>query len=114
MKTTSKPTKTAPAHLARPASKAAFVPHAPYSDAAMKTMRTLVKDVQDARTGNAKTHSYSAYPHYDGAELKPCVGRLDATHALTLPSRTNNRLHYPDGRITDMAGNSLKETWSKA
>lgn len=36
---------------------------------------------------------------YDGAELRPIVGRPGATHALELPSRTGNELHYRCGRI---------------
>ena len=48
--------------------------------------------------------------HYAGAELKPYIGRPDAMTALALPSRTGNRLHHPDGRITDLAGNPIDET----
>lgn len=39
---------------------------------------------------------------YDGAELRPIVGRPGATDALALPSRIGNRLHYRDGRVTDL------------
>lgn len=46
---------------------------------------------------------------YDGAELRPYIGRPDAMHAQALPSRFNNRLHYRDGRVTDLAGQPLTE-----
>lgn len=111
MKTISKPTKTAPAHLARPASKAAFVPHEQYTNDSIKAQRHLV---YEARKRNAPTYGYAKPEGYDGAELKPYAARPGANDALRWPSRTGNRLHYLDGRITDMAGNPLKENWSKA
>lgn len=45
--------------------------------------------------------------YYQGHELKPYSGRPDAVHALSLPSRTGNRLRYRDGRVTDFSGNTL-------
>ncbi len=39
---------------------------------------------------------------YDGAELRPIVGRPGATDALELPSRIGNRLHYRDGRTAQV------------
>lgn len=43
---------------------------------------------------------------YDGAELRAHV-RPGALAAYSLPSRVNNRLHFPDGRTTDMQGNPI-------
>lgn len=44
---------------------------------------------------------------YNGAELRPHIGRPDAAHALVLPSRVGQRLTYRDGRVTDLAGNVI-------
>lgn len=43
---------------------------------------------------------------YAGAELHT-YARPGAADALALPSRMNNRLHYRDGRVTDMQGNPI-------
>ena len=115
MKTIPQQTTVLSAHITHPASKAEFAPHQPYSAGAMKTMRELVKTVQDARTGQPPVPSYTPPRwNYDGAELKPYAGRPGATDTQCLPSRVNNRLRYPDGRVTDLAGNPLQEVWSKA
>jgi hypothetical protein len=111
MKTTSNKLSSLPTHVLRPNCKAVFVPHEQYTPDSIKAMRHLV---QEARKRNAKTHSYAAPKGYDGTELKPYVGRPDATDALILPSRTGNRLRYPDGRVTDMAGNPLQDARSKS
>jgi len=40
-------------------------------------------------------------------DLRSPVDRLGSTQADTFPSRRGNRLFYPDGRITDLNGNSV-------
>lgn len=39
---------------------------------------------------------------YDGAELKPFTGRAGAMDAFTFPSRMGSKLHYRDGRVTEI------------
>ena len=43
---------------------------------------------------------------YDGAELRAHV-RPGSQVAFSLPSRVGNRLHFPDGRVTDLHGNYI-------
>lgn len=43
---------------------------------------------------------------YDGAELRAHV-RPGSQVAFSLPSRVGNRLHFPDGRVTDLQGNYI-------
>lgn len=57
---------------------------------------------QNMRISNASSRDV-----YDGAELRPFEGRPGAADALTIPSRVNNRLHYRDGRVTDMQGSPV-------
>ena len=46
---------------------------------------------------------------YLGIELRPVVGIPAARmHAFTLPSRMNNWLHYPDGRVLPFPGDVSK------
>ncbi len=45
---------------------------------------------------------------YAGAELSS-YARPGAADALALPSRMNDRLHYRDGRVTDMQGNPITQ-----
>lgn len=49
----------------------------------------------------------NAEGQYNGAELRAAV-RPGADDFLSLPSRMGNRLHYRDGRVTDMRGVSIK------
>ncbi len=44
---------------------------------------------------------------YCGTELGPYTNRPGAMTAHALPSRTGQRLHHPDGRVTDLAGREL-------
>lgn len=46
--------------------------------------------------------------HYQGAELRPFVGRPGAMQAFALPSRVNHRLYHPDGRVTGLQGEPLE------
>ncbi len=45
---------------------------------------------------------------YRCPELRPFDGRPGAMQAFDLPSRMNNRLHYRDGRVTDLQGKPLE------
>ena len=45
---------------------------------------------------------------YAGAELTS-YARPGAADAMALPSRMNDRLHYRDGRVTDMQGNPITQ-----
>ncbi|ABM32189.1 hypothetical protein QRO08_16780 [Paracidovorax citrulli] len=45
---------------------------------------------------------------YPCPELRPFDGRPGAMQAFDLPSRMNNRLHYRDGRVTDLQGKPLE------
>ncbi len=44
---------------------------------------------------------------YTCPELRPNADRPAAANAFELPSRMNNRLHYRDGRVTDLQGNPI-------
>lgn len=45
---------------------------------------------------------------YQGAELRPVQGIPAARmNAFALPSRMNDRLHYPDGRVLPFPTNNL-------
>ena len=91
MKTTITNYRTAPVHVLRP-----LVMKAPTPEVAPR----LISNTRYEPSG------------YSGAELKPYTGRPDTAQALVLPSRTGNRLRYPDGRVTDLAGNPINESWS--
>lgn len=41
---------------------------------------------------------------YTAPDMRRAPVRIDATQAFARPSRTNNRLHWPDGRVTDLHG----------
>lgn len=51
--------------------------------------------------GSPMTGSYAC------PELRT-VTRAGSTAANALPSRMNNRLHHPDGRVTDLQGKPLE------
>lgn len=51
---------------------------------------------------------------YDGKELAAAPARPCATDTREFPTRISNRLHYRDGRITDLAGNPINNTRSNA
>ena len=53
-----------------------------------------------------KNHTTTAT--YNGAELRATV-RPGSQLAFTLPSRVGNRLHFPDGRMTDLQGNRMEQ-----
>ena len=47
--------------------------------------------------------------NYQGIELRPVEGiPAERMHAFTLPSRMNNWLHYPDGRVLPFPGDVSK------
>lgn len=41
-------------------------------------------------------------------DLRPPVPRAGSLQVRQHPSRRGNRLYYPDGRVTDLAGNPLE------
>ena len=110
MKTLTRP-KAKPAPL--PLRRNAKVMMAPVAELAPDAQKAARRTAAIARAVNARAtprlfanSTYTACG-YSGAELKPYTGRPDTAQALNLPSRTGNRLRYPDGRITDLAGNLL-------
>ena len=113
MKTTIKPA-TAPAHVLRPARLKVHTP----AESALSALQAERRASAIARAVNARaaprliTNSSHTPSGYSGAELKPYAGRPDTAQAQSLPSRSGNRLRYPDGRITDLAGNPINESWS--
>jgi len=44
------------------------------------------------------------------ADLAPQAPRPGSLHGLECPSRIGHRLHYRDGRVTDLHGNPLTTT----
>lgn len=112
MKTTLKPHIT-PAHVLRPS-----VMKAPRSEVVFDALKAERHAAAIARAAQGRgaprqiNNSNYTPDGYSGAELKPYAGRPDTSQALALPSRSGNHLRYPDGRITDLAGNLLDESWS--
>jgi hypothetical protein len=110
--TTTKP-RTAPAHVLRPS-----VMKSPKLEVAIDPnhAKRYAAAIDRASQGRAMprqiTNGNYTPSGYSGAELKPYAGRPGTAQALALPSRSGNRLRYPDGRITDLAGNLLDDTWS--
>lgn len=86
---------------------------APVAELAPDAHKAARRAAAIARAVNARaaprqiTNSAYTPGGYSGAELMPYAGRPDTAQALALPSRSGNRLRYPDGRITDLAGNLL-------
>lgn len=46
---------------------------------------------------------------YRGRELATRPARASANNAFEHPSRRGDRLHWPDGRVTDLNGIELRE-----
>lgn len=70
----------------------------------MRKAATVKRTWADMPISNA-----SSTRPYDGAELRAHV-RPGAMDAMALPSRVHDRLHYRDGRVTDMRGNPIPTT----
>ena len=71
-------------------------------------MRTPVSSRQtQARQPMARPLGTPMKGVYTCPELLPNADRPAGTQALALPSRMNNRLHYRDGRVTDLQGNPI-------
>lgn len=73
-----------------------FGNHAPQAREARRRRLEERLAVASQRIGPATTKST-----YDGAELRPYVGRPGAMDAFALPSRMGKRLHYPDGTLKE-------------
>jgi hypothetical protein len=111
MKTTPKP-PTAPAHVLRPSVMKAPRPFVPLDELKARRHAAAIERAAQGRAAPRQITNGNYTPSgYSGAELKPYAGRPGTAQALTLPSRSGNRLRYPDGRITDLAGNLLDDTW---
>lgn len=107
MKTTTKP-HTAPAHVLRPAKlKVQTLEESALSALKAERRASAIARAVNARVPARVITNFGAPRNYAGAELKPYTGRPDTAQAQSLPSRSGNRLRYPDGRITDLAGNVL-------
>jgi hypothetical protein len=105
-------TRTAPAHLLRPS-----VMKAPTSEALIDELRArrhadLIARLSQGRVPARTTTNANTSRNYASAELKPYTGRPGTAQASVLPSRIGNRLRYPDGRVADLAGNLVIESWS--
>lgn len=105
------PTRPKPAPL--PLRRNVKVMMAPVAELAPDTHKAARRTAAIARAVNARAaprllanSTYTA-SGYSGAELKPYAGRPDTAQAQALPSRSGNRLRWPDGRVTDLAGNLL-------
>ena len=106
-------TRTAPTHVLRPS-----VTKTPMRQAEVDLFRCrqadLIARLNQGRVPSPTITNASTTRNYVGAELQPYAGRPGTAQALMLPSRFGSRLRYPDGRVTDLAGNPLIESWSKA
>jgi hypothetical protein len=107
MKTTIQP-RTAPAHILRPSVMKAPQPEVAIDPNHAKRYAAAIDRAAQGRAAPRQITNGNYTPDgYSGAELKPYAGRPDTAQALSLPSRSGNRLRYPDGRTTDLAGNLL-------
>lgn len=113
MKITTKP-RTAPAHVLRPSVMKAPTPEVQIDEAKARRHADVIARLSGVRVPPRITTNASSTRNYAGAELKPYAGRPGMTQASVLPSRAGSRLRYPDGRVTDLAGNPVIESWSKA
>lgn len=59
------------------------------------------------RTPSATVHPASTKGKYKGAGLIEAPTRPGADKALSIPSRTGDRLHHRCSRTTDLAGNPV-------
>jgi hypothetical protein len=114
LKAPKSPPKPALPPIRRPASKPAQKTGNKFELEFHRTGRIALYGVwapeRGGQTGREADADNSKY--YDGAELKPYIGRPGAQHAQTLPSRTGTRLRYLDGRVTDLAGNPITRSES--
>lgn len=65
---------------------------------------------QKARASNevpTRISNSSAKGHYNGAEVCMPALRKGADDALQVPSRVGDRLHFRDGRVTDLQGQPI-------
>ena len=113
MKTTTKP-RTAPAHVLRPAHVMKAPTHEVLADElrARRHADTIARLSQGRAAPRQIVNSSYTPDGYSGAELQPYAGRPDTAQAQALLSRSGNRLRHPDGRVTDLAGKPLTDTWS--
>ncbi|MBH2008061.1 MAG: hypothetical protein I8H71_00270 [Xanthomonadaceae bacterium] len=110
---TTKP-RTAPAHVLRPSVMKAPTPEVQIDEAKARRHADIIARLSQGRVPSPTITNASTTRNYAGMELKPYAGRPGTAQASVLPSRVGSRLRYPDGRVTDLAGNLLNNTWSKS
>ncbi len=74
---------------------------------AERQKRAKTLDLSITTVARANTTDFRANGNYTPTEYAPST-RPGATASQQLPSRVGNRLHYPGGRVTDMAGNTIQ------
>lgn len=77
------------------------VPRSPGLHDVTRTRRSALRMQAAMPISNA-----SSTAPYTGTELRTHI-RPGAEDALALPSRMSDRLHYRDGRVTDLQGNPI-------
>ena len=113
MKTTTTP-QTAPAHELRPSVMKAPTPEVTLAPIQAGRYERIIARLSGARTPSPTITNASTSRNYAGAELQSYAGRPGTAQASVLPSRAGSGLRYPDGRVTDLAGNPVIESWSKS
>lgn len=111
--TTATKSRTAPAHILRPSVMKAPQPEVALDPLKAKRHAAAIARAASGRVPSPTITNASTTRNYAGTELQPYAGRPDTVQANCLPSRSGTRLRYPDGRVTDLAGNAVIESWDK-